>query len=183
MAGIGEVKASIKDLKWYEWIMAAVMIGIAGLAVYNGFTDPNSKNPGWLTIVNFISAICGVFCVFLTAKASVSNFWFATVNTTVYIIYLGTTQIANITRAAFGSGSSDVRLDITITQINGYLDIFVFVNRELFAKQRSEPFECFSPTNLTFSPSDLTKIRLIRFVPGGFILDEPESLLTDLLDE
>lgn len=101
----------------------------------------------------------------------------------VYIIYLGTTQIANITRAAFGSGSSDVRLDITITQINGYLDIFVFVNRELFAKQRSEPFECFSPTNLTFSPSDLTKIRLIRFVPGGFILDEPESLLTDLLDE
>ena len=89
MAGIGEVRASIKDLKWYEWIMAAIMIGIAGLAVYKGFTDPNSKNPDWLTIVNFISAICGVFCVFLTAKASVSNFWFATVNTTVYIIYLG----------------------------------------------------------------------------------------------
>ena len=89
MAGVKDIKASMKSLKWYEWIMAAVMIVIAGLAVYNGFTDPNSKNPGWLTIINFISAVCGIFCVFLTAKASISNFWFATVNTTVYIIYLG----------------------------------------------------------------------------------------------
>ncbi len=89
MAGLKDIKTSVKELKWYEWIMTAIMIAIAGLAVYQGFTDPNSKNPGWLTIVNFISAICGVFCVFLTAKASISNFWFTTVNTTVYIIYLG----------------------------------------------------------------------------------------------
>lgn len=89
MAGIENIKKSLKDIKWYEWIMAAVMVVIAGLAVYEGFSDPNSKNPGWLTIINFISAVCGIFCVFLTAKASVSNFIFACINTTVYIIYLG----------------------------------------------------------------------------------------------
>ncbi len=79
---------SIKELKWYEWIMTAIMIFIAGISVYNGFTNPNSYNPGWLTIINFISAICGIFCVFLTAKAAVSNFFFAIINTFVYIIFL-----------------------------------------------------------------------------------------------
>ena len=79
---------SIKELKWYEWAMTAVMIFIAGISVYDGFTNPNSYNPGWLTIINFISAVCGVFCVFLTAKAAVSNFFFAVINTFVYIVFL-----------------------------------------------------------------------------------------------
>ena len=51
-------------------------------------TPTEGGNPPWLTIVNFISAICGVVCVFLCAKASISNFAFATVNTIVYMIYL-----------------------------------------------------------------------------------------------
>lgn len=89
MVGVKNLKASLKDLKWYEWLMAAIMVVIASISVYNGFTDPNSKNPGWLTIINFISAVCGIFCVFLTAKASISNFIFACVNTIVYIVYLG----------------------------------------------------------------------------------------------
>ena len=47
-----------------------------------------SKNPAWLTVINFVSAICGIFCVFLTAKASISNFVFAVINTFVYAVYL-----------------------------------------------------------------------------------------------
>ncbi len=88
MNSIKNFSDSIKELKWYEWLMTAVMVAIACISVYTGFTDKNSYNPGWLTIINFISAICGIFCVFLTAKASVSNFAFAVVNTFVYIIFL-----------------------------------------------------------------------------------------------
>lgn len=36
---------SIKELKWYEWLMTAIMIGIASMSVYKGFTDANSYNP------------------------------------------------------------------------------------------------------------------------------------------
>lgn len=83
-----DVKNGIKDMKWYEWLMAIIMIGIAGIAVYKGFTNPNSYNPGWLTIINFFSAICGCFCVFLCAKAGIGNFFFAVINTIVYIVFL-----------------------------------------------------------------------------------------------
>ncbi|MCR5596610.1 MAG: nicotinamide mononucleotide transporter [Lachnospiraceae bacterium] len=38
--------------------------------------------------INFISAVCGVICIFFTAKADISNFVFAAVNTIVYAIYL-----------------------------------------------------------------------------------------------
>jgi len=83
------LKKSIKAMKFYEWLMAVVMIFIAARAMYIGFTNPSeSANPAWLTVINFISAIAGVFCVFLCAKASISNFVFACVNTFVYIIYL-----------------------------------------------------------------------------------------------
>ena len=65
------------------------MIFIAGLAVYNAVVNPEeSTNPLWLTIINFISAICGVFCVFFCAKANISNFIFASINTIVYAIFL-----------------------------------------------------------------------------------------------
>jgi len=85
---ISDIKNGVKGMKWYEWVMAVIMVFIAAIAVYNGFTAPDSYNPGWLTVINFISAICGVFCVFLTARASIGNFAFAVVNTVVYIVFL-----------------------------------------------------------------------------------------------
>ncbi len=69
--------------------MGAVMIFIAARAMVLGFTTGSADgNPAWLTVINFISAVCGVLCIFFTAKANISNFVFATVNTVVYAIYL-----------------------------------------------------------------------------------------------
>ncbi len=83
------LKKSFKELKWYEYLMGAVMVFIAARAMVLGFTEGSSDgNPPWLTVVNFISAVCGVICIFFTAKANISNFLFATVNTVVYAIYL-----------------------------------------------------------------------------------------------
>ena len=83
------MKKSFKELKWYEYIMGAVMIFIAARAMILGFTTGSADgNPAWLTVINFISAVCGVLCIFFTAKANISNFVFATVNTVVYAIYL-----------------------------------------------------------------------------------------------
>ena len=80
---------SIKSLKWYEWVMMIIMIAIAAYSMITAFINPqDGGNPPWLTVVNFASAICGVVCVFLCAKACISNFAFATVNTIVYMIYL-----------------------------------------------------------------------------------------------
>ena len=42
----------------------------------------------WLTVVNFVSAVCGILCIFFTAKASVSNCAFGIVNTVTYKAYL-----------------------------------------------------------------------------------------------
>ena len=83
------LKRSFAQMKWYEWVMAIVMVAIAGLAMYNGFAYPTEGgNPGWLTAVNFISAVCGVVCIFFCASASISNFAFGLVNTFVYMVYL-----------------------------------------------------------------------------------------------
>lgn len=83
------IKKSFQELKWYEYLMGAVMIFIALRAMVLAFaTGSADGNPAWLTIINFISAVCGVLCVFFTAKANISNFVFATVNTIVYAIYL-----------------------------------------------------------------------------------------------
>lgn len=86
---IKNLKNSFKELKWYEIIMIVIMVFIAGLAVYKAITNPASTtNPLWLTIVNFISAVCGIICIFFCAKANVSNFIFGLINTVVYAIYL-----------------------------------------------------------------------------------------------
>lgn len=86
---MGNIIKSFKELKWYEYIMGAVMVLIAGKAMYEGFVSGSSDgNPPWLTVINFISAVCGVICIFFTAKANISNFVFATVNTIVYAVYL-----------------------------------------------------------------------------------------------
>lgn len=83
------LQASFKSLKWYEWLMAAVMMIIAVYAMVQSFTGTEAGgNPPWLTVVNFISAVAGVFCVFFCAKASVSTHAFGLVNTAVYIVYL-----------------------------------------------------------------------------------------------
>ena len=83
------LKKSFKSLKWYEILMIIIMVFIAGLSIYNAIVHPDeSTNPLWLTIINFISAICGILCVFFCAKASISNFIFAVINTFVYIIFL-----------------------------------------------------------------------------------------------
>lgn len=86
---IKNLKNSFKELKWYEIIMIVIMVFIAGLAVYKAIANPASTtNPLWLTIVNFISAVCGIICIFFCAKANVSNFIFGLINTVVYAIYL-----------------------------------------------------------------------------------------------
>ena len=55
----------------------------------NSFINPDdSSNPPWLTVINFISAICGIICIFFCAKASISNYIFGIANTIVYIVYL-----------------------------------------------------------------------------------------------
>ena len=64
-----DTKASFKTLKWWEWAMAVVMIGIAGYAMISSFVSSGvDGNPTWLTVINFISAVCGVFCIFFCAK-------------------------------------------------------------------------------------------------------------------
>ena len=80
---------SFKDLKWYEVIMIIIMTIIAAISVVEAIIHPEtSTNPLWLTIINFISAICGIMCIFFCAKANISNFIFAVVNTFVYAIFL-----------------------------------------------------------------------------------------------
>lgn len=65
------------------------MIFIAARAMAISFmTGAADGNPPWLTVINFISAVCGVICIFFTAKANISNFVFASVNTVVYAVYL-----------------------------------------------------------------------------------------------
>ena len=106
---------SFKSLKWYEIIMIIIMTVIAGLSVYKAIVDPSSSsNPLGLTIINFISAICGIFCVFFCAKANISNFIFATVNTVVYAIYLFYHKI-------FGTFALEVLFYLPINFISWYI--------------------------------------------------------------
>lgn len=89
MVGLENIKKSFKELKWYEWLMATVMVVIAARAMVIGFTQGSANgNPAWLTVINFVSAVCGVICIFFCAKANISNFAFGMVNTIVYAIYL-----------------------------------------------------------------------------------------------
>ena len=109
------MKKSFKDLKWYEIIMIIVMVVIASLAVIQAIVNPeNSTNPLWLTIINFISAICGILCVFFCAKANISNFVFATVNTIVYAIFLWYHKI-------FGTFALEVLFYLPINFISWYI--------------------------------------------------------------
>ena len=85
MDGLGtKIIKSIKSLKWYEMLMCVIMLGIS---TYYAIM-PQEGTPQWLAIINFISGLCGVVCVFLCAKANRINFFFAVINTTVFMIYL-----------------------------------------------------------------------------------------------
>lgn len=86
---MNNLRRSFKDLRWYEWLMMAIMIIIAGYTMAMAFVDPStSENPAWLTVINFISAIAGILCIFFTAKASISCCIFGIINTAMYVIFL-----------------------------------------------------------------------------------------------
>ena len=118
-----------------------------------------------------ILATCPVWGADLFVKASSDS---------VFRVYLDSTLITSLPRS-----SDDVRLDVTITMINGCFDVFVFVDKELRDRYRidenSEDYVI--PLVLYFTPNLVTKIKGFRFAPGGFILDQPESLLTELFDD
>lgn len=84
MDGLRKIVRAVKSLKWYETVMCIAMIAIS---VYYAVL-PQEGTPQWLAIINFVSGLCGVMCVFLTAKVNRMNFPFAVVNTTVFMIYL-----------------------------------------------------------------------------------------------
>lgn len=89
MTWLVSLKKSFQELTWYEWLMCAVMVLIAAWAMVKGLVFGNAGgNPSWLTVVNFISAVCGVICIFFCAKANISSFIFAIINTITYAVYL-----------------------------------------------------------------------------------------------
>ena len=80
-----KIGKAFKSLKWYEILMCVIMLGIS---IYYAVM-PQEGTPRWLAIINFFSGLCGIMCVFFTAKANRMNFPFAMVNTIVFAIYLG----------------------------------------------------------------------------------------------
>lgn len=124
------LKKSFKSLKWYEIIMIIIMIVIAGMQVYKGLVNPKNADPLWLTIINFISAICGIICVFFCAKASISNFAFATVNTIVYAVFLFYEKI-------YGTFALEVLFYLPVNFISWYIWI-KHRDKELTEKTKSK---------------------------------------------
>ena len=84
MDGLRKIGKAFKSLKWYEIVMCVIMLGIS---IYYAIL-PQSGMPQWLAIINFVSGLCGIVCVFFCAKANRMNFPFAVINTTVFMIYL-----------------------------------------------------------------------------------------------
>jgi len=84
MENLKKIGRAFASLKWYEIIMCIIMLGIS---IYYTIL-PQEGTPQWLAIINFISGLCGIICVFFCAKANRMNFPFAVVNTFVFMIYL-----------------------------------------------------------------------------------------------
>ena len=78
-----KLKEAFKNLKIYEWIMFFAMILIGGY-----YTVTDTTHPLWYLIVNYISSIAGICCIFLCAHASWPTWIFAIVNTALYIAVL-----------------------------------------------------------------------------------------------
>lgn len=85
---VSNLKATFRSLKWYEAVMMAVMVAVAGEQLAESLASAEAHNPAWLAGVNFASALCGVVCIFFTAKASVSACVFGIANTAAYSVYL-----------------------------------------------------------------------------------------------
>lgn len=85
---ISNLKQTFRSLKWYEVAMMAVMMAVAAEQLAESLASPEAHNPAWLAAVNFASALCGVICIFFTAKASVSACVFGIANTVAYAVYL-----------------------------------------------------------------------------------------------
>lgn len=79
---------AFKNLKWYEWLLFAAMIIIGAY-----YLAVDKTHPRWYLVVNYISSIAGVCCIFLCAHASWPNWTFAIVNTILYIIVLGYNKV------------------------------------------------------------------------------------------
>lgn len=77
------LKAAFANLRWFEWVMFAAMILIGAF-----YMVTDDTHPMWYLVVNYISSIAGVCCIFLTAHASWPNWAFAMVNTALYIVVL-----------------------------------------------------------------------------------------------
>lgn len=84
MDGLKKIGRAFLSLKWYEILMCIIMLAIS---IYYAI-QPQEGTPQWLAIINFVSGLCGILCVFFCAKANRMNFPFAIVNTTVFMIYL-----------------------------------------------------------------------------------------------
>lgn len=84
MDGLRKIGRAFKSLKWYEILMCIVMLGIS---IYYAVMLQEGT-PQWLAIINFVSGLCGIVCIFFCAKVNRMNFLFAVVNTTVFMIYL-----------------------------------------------------------------------------------------------
>ena len=84
MDGLKKIGRAFKSLKWYEILMCVVMLGIS---IYYAVM-PQEGTPQWLAIINFVSGLCGIVCIFFCAKVNRMNFPFAVVNTIVFMIYL-----------------------------------------------------------------------------------------------
>lgn len=101
----------------------------------------------------------------------------------MYSVFVDNNEIARVMGQDYNGEQHDVRLDVTITQINGHFELFVFVNQELFAKFQENALDSFSPGTLTFSPNSSTGIKQLRYVAGGNIVDDYQTLLTDVFNE
>ncbi len=77
------IAQAFKNLRWFEWCMFAIMAIIGAWAMITDTTHPN-----WYLITNFICALAGLGCIFLTAHASWPNFLFGIVNTVLYCVVL-----------------------------------------------------------------------------------------------
>ena len=145
------LKKSFKSLKWYEIIMIVIMVFIASMSIYQAIVHPEtSSNPLWLTIINFISAICGIFCVFFCAKANISNFVFATVNTIVYAIFLFYQKI-------YGTFALEVLFYLPVNFISWYI----------WAKHRDQKYlEKTKSKRLTLTQNIVSTLAIII---GGII--------------
>lgn len=84
---INKIKSTFKELHYYEWLMILIMSGVSCYTLTLSLLD-SSATPIWLAIVNFISAIAGVLCIFFVQKAGIANFVFATINTITYAVFL-----------------------------------------------------------------------------------------------